>query len=128
MKAAAATNIGKINVYNCQPPYVFFIKERITLGNRQRQYYGYWKRHPFQWLKAQAYDHTAAYFAYRRLMASVPDPEMKAIYKARIDNMFRHRKEGGTRFYYVIKAMIHWHVHRMVTSFTSGERKLVNSF
>ena len=29
MKAAAATNIGKINVYNCQPPYVFFIKERI---------------------------------------------------------------------------------------------------
>lgn len=29
MKAAVATNIGKINVYNCQPPYVFFIKERI---------------------------------------------------------------------------------------------------
>lgn len=105
-----------------------FIKERITLGNRQTQYNGYWKRHPLQWLKAQAYDHAAAFFAYRRLLASVPDPELKAVYKARIDNLFHHRKEGGTRFYYVIKAMIHWHVHRMVTSFTSGERKLVNSF
>jgi len=32
------------------------------------------------------------------------------------------------RFYYVLKAMMHWHVHRMVKSFTTGERKLVNSF
>lgn len=105
-----------------------FIKEGMNLGNRQTEYNSYWKKHPLQWLKSQAYDQTAAQFAYYRLMKSVPDPKLREIYRARINNLFHHRKEGGVRFYYVLKAMIHWHVHRMVTSFTSGERKLVNSF
>jgi hypothetical protein len=105
-----------------------FITERISIGNRQPEYNAYWRKHPIQWLNSQIYDQSAAWFAYRRLMARVTDPELKAVYKSRIDNLFRHRKEGGVRFVYVLKAMIHWHVHRMVTSFTSGERKLVNSF
>lgn len=105
-----------------------FIKERMNLGNRQTEYNSYWKRHPLQWLKSQAFDQTAAQFAYYRLMNRVPDPVLREVYRSRIKNLFRHRKEGGVRFYYVLKAMIHWHVHRMVTSFTTGERKLVNSF
>ena len=61
-------------------------------------------------------------------MSKVPDPKLKAVYRARINNLFKHRRDGGVRVYYVIKAMIHWHVHRMVKSFTTGERRLVNSF
>jgi radical SAM superfamily enzyme YgiQ (UPF0313 family) len=105
-----------------------FIHERMYIGNRQPQYYDYWRKHPFQWIKGQVYDQAAAYYAYRRLKKQVTDPAILAVYEQRIDNMFRHRKEGGVRFYYVVKAMIHWHVHRMVTSFVTGERKLVNSF
>lgn len=105
-----------------------FITERMSIGNRLPEYNSYWKKHPFQWLKSQAYDQAAAHFAYHRLMASVPDSELKAIYKKRINNLFKHRKEGGVRFFYMIKVMLHWHVHKMVKSFTTGERKLVNSF
>jgi radical SAM superfamily enzyme YgiQ (UPF0313 family) len=105
-----------------------FIKEKMNLGNRQTEYHDYWKKHPLQWLKSQAYDQSTALFAYHRLMKSVPDPVLREIYRSRIKNLYSHRKEGGVRFYYILKAMIHWHVHRMVKSFTTGERKLVNSF
>lgn len=105
-----------------------FITEKMCIGNRQKEYTAYWKKHPLQWLKSQAYDQTAAQFAYHRLMKSVPDPALREVYRKRINNLFHHRKEGGVRFYYVLKAMMHWHVHRMVKSFTTGERKLVNSF
>jgi len=105
-----------------------FIHERMSIGNRQPQYRDYWRKHPIQWARGQAYDQAAAWYAYRRLMAKVTDPTLKAVYKERIDNLFRVRKEGSVRFYYVVKAMIHWHVHKMVRSFVTGERKLVNSF
>lgn len=105
-----------------------FITDGMFIGNRQPEYNSYWKRHPLQWLKSQAYDQAAAHFAYRRMMSSVSDEKLKAIYKSRVDNLFSKRKEGGVRFIYMIKTMQHWHVHRMVKSFTTGERKLVNSF
>ena len=102
-----------------------YLDTGFTPGEVQREYLS---RHPLKRFKAQAWNGLRGWVVYRRLMSRVKEPELRAIYRERLMNLWRVRKDPYYFFVYALKCALHYHYHRMLQRMTQTERALVNSF
>ena len=101
------------------------LTEKIKLGNCNCP--EYWKKHPWTNIKKQAWEWAQGWGLYLRLMWSVPDKNLRRIYKSRIWRFLKVRKESSVFLYYVIKCAMHYHAYRMAREIKT-ENAFVNSF
>ena len=102
-----------------------YLDTTFAPGEEQRRY---WRRHPLQRLKCQAWNGLRGLVIYRRLMRHVNDDRLRAIYRARLMNLWRVRRDAYYFFIYALKCALHYHYHRMLERMTQPERSVVNSF
>jgi hypothetical protein len=100
--------------------------ERLLLGNRNCP--AYWKHHPLRFLMVQAGDWVRALGLRARLLAAVPDRELREEYRRRLGRVMRVRHDGGVVLFYALKCAMHYHADRMVRQFQADGRTLVNTF
>ncbi len=80
----------------------------------------YWRRHPWQRLKAQARFLLRSAGLFTRLMRRVPDAALRREYRRRIWGVWRARRDPGLLQIYVIKCAIHFHHHTMARQMAEG--------
>lgn len=102
-----------------------YLDKDFAPGEVQRKYLG---RHPLQRLKAQAWNGIRGWVVYQRLMWRVKDAGLRRIYRERLMNLWRVRKDPYYFFVYALKCALHYHYHRMLQRMTQTDRALVNSF
>jgi radical SAM superfamily enzyme YgiQ (UPF0313 family) len=88
----------------------------------------YWRRHPWQRVKAKARFLLRAAGLFARLMRHVPDPALRREYRRRIWGLWRARLDPGLLEIYVIKCAIHFHHHTMARQMAEGRGPFRNSF
>ena len=102
-----------------------YIKARsCSAGARAR----YWRKHPWQHLKAQAAFAAQAVGLFARLMAGVPEASLRKEYRRRMLRLLRTRRDPGVVMFYVIKCAMHYHAHYMARQMASGGSKVFNSY
>ncbi|MFO1093159.1 MAG: B12-binding domain-containing radical SAM protein [Planctomycetaceae bacterium] len=102
-----------------------YLDTTFTPGEVQRRYL---RRHPWRRLKSQAWDGLRGWVVYQRLMWRVKDARLRTIYRERLMNLWRVRKDPYYFFVYALKCALHYHYHCMLQRMTQTERALVNSF
>jgi radical SAM superfamily enzyme YgiQ (UPF0313 family) len=88
----------------------------------------YWRRHPWSWLKGNATHLARSALVYRQLMQGVPESALRREYRRRIARFLRTRRDPVVFFVYLLKCVIHYHVHTMVRNMNARERRIVNTF
>ncbi|MSR59207.1 MAG: DUF4070 domain-containing protein [Planctomycetaceae bacterium] len=89
---------------------------------------GYWRRHPWQGLKAQAMNALRFAAVYWRLMRMIPEPALRSIYRRRILGMLKSRHDPSVWFTYVVKCAMHYHHHQMANRMARHEAPVVSTF
>jgi radical SAM superfamily enzyme YgiQ (UPF0313 family) len=88
----------------------------------------YWGNH--LWVRFKSHFRNAALAAVleRRIMRLVDDGQLRDIYRRRLANARRFRRDPYFLFVYTLKCATHYHYHKMVRQMTQDQRALVNSF
>jgi len=102
-----------------------FLREKIQVGQGRARY---WRRHPWQRLKAESVFLVQAVALFARLMRGVPEAHLRREYRRRLWRFLKARPNPGMMLIFVIKAAMHYHAHSLARQMASGERKIVNSF
>ena len=86
------------------------------------------RRHP--WLRFESYVRNIASAAVleRRVMRLVEDDGLREIYRRRLANVRRTRRDPNFTFIYALKCIMHYHYHKMVRQMTQDDRVLINTF
>lgn len=90
--------------------------------------HAYWRRHPWARLKSRAWNTLRAAVVYHRLLRGVEDRNLRAVYRRRLKNLRRLRRDPYYAFVYALKCALHFHYHRMVQRMTQADRELINTF
>ncbi len=88
----------------------------------------YWRRHPWTWLKGNATDVARSALIYSRLMRGVPEATLRREYRRRIAGLLRSRRDPVVLFVYLLKCVIHYHLHVMVENMDACQHRIVNTF
>ena len=113
-----------------EPEFYFQRLENLYLTRRfdfSRARAGYWKDHHWRKRKSQSFDGLRAAGLFLRLMATIPDPRLRRIYRREMATMLRRRPDPGVLFICVIKCAMHYH-HYTMSRHMVEERGLVNTF
>jgi|SRR5271166_602785 len=87
----------------------------------------YWRRHRWTKWRSQSVDALRAIGVFLRLMTSVPDPELRRIYRRRMATMLRRRPDPNVLLICVLKCAMHYH-HYTMSGQMVEQRTLVNTF
>lgn len=88
----------------------------------------HWRRHPFRRLRAAAFDAARCWVLYRRLMKHVQDDHLRQVYRQRLKNVWRKRRDPAALFIYLIKCATHYHYHQIASHLARENRPLLNTF
>src|SRR6476660_8263554 len=88
----------------------------------------YWRRHSWLRVKGNATHLSRSALIYWQLMQGVPEVELRREYRRRIAGFLRTRRDPVALFVYLLKCVIHYHVHTMVRSMDVRQHRIVNSF
>ena len=88
----------------------------------------YWRRRPWSWLKGNATHLARSAIIYRQLMQGVPEVALRREYRRRVAGFLRTRRDPVALFVYLLKCVIHFHVHTMVRNMDVRQNRIVNSF
>lgn len=88
----------------------------------------YWRRHPWSWLKGNATQVVRSAEIYRQLMQGVPELALRREYRRRIAGLLRSRRDPVVVFVYILKCVIHYHLHTMVKNMSVEQQRIVNTF
>ena len=88
----------------------------------------YWRRHPWSWLRGNATHLARCALIYRQLMQGVPEVELRREYRRRIACFLRSRRDPVALFVYLLKCVIHYHLHVMVANMSTQNHRIVNTF
>jgi radical SAM superfamily enzyme YgiQ (UPF0313 family) len=88
----------------------------------------YWRRRPWLRLKGNATHLARSALIYWQLMQGVPEVELRREYRRRIAGFLRTRRDPVALFVYLLKCVIHYHVHTMVQNMDVRQHRIVNSF
>jgi radical SAM superfamily enzyme YgiQ (UPF0313 family) len=102
-----------------------YLRRRIALGRGQARY---WRRHPWQRLKAQAADWLRAAILQARLLWQVPERALRGEYLRRIGRLLKVRRDPAVLVHYLVKCAMHYHHHKMARQMAAAEDMVVNSF
>jgi radical SAM superfamily enzyme YgiQ (UPF0313 family) len=102
-----------------------YLRRRIALGRGQSRY---WRRHPWQQLKARAADLFRAAVLQARLLWQVPEPALRGEYLRRIGRLLKVRRDPTVLVHYLVKCAMHYHHHKMARQMASPQAMIVNSF
>jgi radical SAM superfamily enzyme YgiQ (UPF0313 family) len=102
-----------------------YLRRRIALGRGQARY---WRRHPWQRLKAQAADLLRAAVLQARLLWSVPERKLRGEYLRRVGRLLKVRRDPPVLVHYLVKCAMHYHHHTMARQMSGAEGTFVNSF
>jgi radical SAM superfamily enzyme YgiQ (UPF0313 family) len=102
-----------------------YLDTTFAPGEMQRQYL---RRHPLRRVKAQGWNAVRGCVVYWRLMRRVNDVRLQKVYRERLRNLWRVRRDPYYFFVYALKCALHYHCHRILERMTQPERVVVNSF
>src|SRR5262249_48757669 len=102
-----------------------YLHRRIAVGRGQARY---WRRHPWQLLKARAADLFRAAVLQARLLWRVPEPALRGEYVRRIGRLLKVRRDPTVLVHYLVKCAMHYHHHKMARQMASPQAMVVNSF
>jgi radical SAM superfamily enzyme YgiQ (UPF0313 family) len=88
----------------------------------------YWRRHPWYWVKGKSTHLVRSILIYLQLMHGVPDAELRKEYRRRIIRFLRSRRDPVVLFVYLVKCVIHYHLHRMVGEMNCRKHGVLNTF
>jgi radical SAM superfamily enzyme YgiQ (UPF0313 family) len=88
----------------------------------------YWRRHPWVWLKAQAFEVLRSAVLYRRLMRMVPQPKLRREYQRRLWRLLKARPDPAVAFIYLIKCATHYHAYTLAQGMVLKQTPVLNSF
>jgi radical SAM superfamily enzyme YgiQ (UPF0313 family) len=63
-----------------------------------------------------------------RVLAKVPDPSLRQIYRQRFWSFLRARPDPSVLRIYALKCAIHWHMHKFIRRLMTTEKPLVNTY
>lgn len=63
-----------------------------------------------------------------RVLAKVPDPSLRQVYRRRFMAFLRARPDPALLRIYALKCAIHWHMHEFIRRLTTAEKPLVNTY
>jgi radical SAM superfamily enzyme YgiQ (UPF0313 family) len=102
-----------------------YLRRRIRLGRGQRRY---WRRHPWQRLKARTADLFRAAVLQARLLMRVPEHGLRGEYLRRVARLLKVRRDPAVLVHYLVKCAMHYHHHTMARQMASPQGTFVNSF
>ena len=88
----------------------------------------YWRRHPWSWLKGNATHLARSVLIFWQLMRGVPEPALRREYRRRIARLLRTRRDPVVIFVYLVKCVVHYHLHVMVRAMSMRRHHVVNTF
>lgn len=88
----------------------------------------YLRRRPWSRLKENMRTAAIIKVLERRVMRMVEDPQLRKLYRNRLANIKRLRRDPQLTFIYLLKCITHYHYQRMVAEMTQPTQSLVNSF
>ena len=102
-----------------------YLRRRIVLGRGQARY---WRRHPWQRLKARVTDLLRAAVLQARLLWRLPDWALRGEYLRRMGRLLKVRRDPVVLVHYLVKCAMHYHHHEMARQMASARATVVNSF
>jgi radical SAM superfamily enzyme YgiQ (UPF0313 family) len=102
-----------------------YLRHQVQWGRGRARY---WRRHPWQHLKAQAANLVRSVVLFRRLMREIPEAGLRREYRRRLGRLLRRRRDPGLVLLYLIKCAMHYHHYTMARQMTSGRSPIYNSF
>jgi radical SAM superfamily enzyme YgiQ (UPF0313 family) len=63
-----------------------------------------------------------------RVLAKVPDPSLRQVYRQRFWSFLRARPDPSVLRIYALKCAIHWHMHKFIRRLMTTEKPLVNTY
>ncbi len=63
-----------------------------------------------------------------RILAKVPDPSLRQVYRQRFWSFFKARPDPSVLRIYALKCAIHWHMHKFIHRLMATEKPLVNTY
>src|SRR5262249_43346740 len=88
----------------------------------------YWLRHPWAWLKEQAWNLVASAVLFWRLMRTVPEAALRAEYRRRIGRLLWTRPNPGLWLRFLRKCAMHYHAHTMAKQMASDRSPVYSTF
>lgn len=88
----------------------------------------YWRRHPLSWLRGKLSHFSRSIFVYLQLMRGVSDLKLRREYSRRVLRLLRTRRDPVVLFVYLIKCVIHYHLHKMVLDLSQRKEGIHNTF
>jgi radical SAM superfamily enzyme YgiQ (UPF0313 family) len=102
-----------------------YLESKLDFGKGIKKF---WRRHPWQWLKAKSYQLAASTVLYFRLMRGIPDLNLRRQYRKRLWRFLKAYPDPGLIFLFLIKCAMHYHQHTMASQMVSGASPIYNSF
>jgi radical SAM superfamily enzyme YgiQ (UPF0313 family) len=84
----------------------------------------YLRRHPWGWLKRNAWSTVEALHVFVQMMRLVPDVELRREYRRRLWNVVKRRPRLTTLRAYCIKCALHYHYDRLITQMRTNRDAL----
>lgn len=113
-----------------EPDAYFARLEALLIGRRFQTASAmtdYWRRHPSQWLRGQSILLLQLLGLFSMLMAKVPDPHLRRIYRKYLIRLLRVRREPVTIVSYLMKCVLHYHDYTMTKGMLDGTTRIYNS-
>jgi radical SAM superfamily enzyme YgiQ (UPF0313 family) len=102
-----------------------YIHKNLTFSRGRTRY---WRRRPWQSLKANGSMLLMTAVLFTRMMRRIPDTDLRREYRNRIWRLLKARRAPDVLLMYVIKCAMHYHHHRMAKEMTNGHSRIYNSF
>jgi radical SAM superfamily enzyme YgiQ (UPF0313 family) len=88
----------------------------------------YWRKHPWAWLKTQTKNLASSIVLFTRLMRSIPEAELRKVYRKRIWGLLRSRPDPNLLLLYLLKCGLHYHQYTIARQMAAESGRVVNSF
>jgi len=113
-------------------PQAYFqrVDDLYVTGNIEidRAWQRYAARHPWRRLMRHGWFWLEAFFILGRLLWSIPDRSLRALYGRRFLRFLRFRRNATAARVYAQKCAVHYHMHQMVRTLQARDRPLLNTF
>jgi radical SAM superfamily enzyme YgiQ (UPF0313 family) len=88
----------------------------------------YWRRHPWQGLKAQIVNGLRSAAIAWRMMREIPDEVLRREYRRRIFGLLKRRWDPSVWFSYVVKCAMHYHHYSLAHRMTRHDARVTSTF
>jgi radical SAM superfamily enzyme YgiQ (UPF0313 family) len=102
-----------------------YLRGRFHFGLARK---AYWRRHRWNWLKAQSKFLLRSVGIYIELMRSVPEVRLRRAYRHYLMRLLRQRRDPEVLFVFMVKCAMHYHHYTMARDMAAQPLEIVNSF